>query len=165
MTDNAESKVRQWVTNRNGHALTATDAVELALAIDEDAIAREQRIIASSKERHNETVTILESHCAEALLRDERITVLEKWRHEQATTCERRVRDLITSEHSVRHEAHMSEEHRMPRREGDPEETDYTGDRRVWVMWNVGSKVTNVLISIITAAIVMLVSYLFFGAP
>lgn len=160
-SDRTESKVRQWALRRNGDPLQITDVVELALAIDEDANVRHDEAVAEVRETRH----LLTEHCAEADVRDERICALEAWRTEQATTCERRVRELIETEHAERHRKHMDEEHRLPRREGDPADADFTGDRRVWLMWSVGSKVTNVLIAVLTAAAVMLVSYVIFGTP
>lgn len=160
-SDRTESKVRQWALRRNGDPLQLTDVVELALAIDEDANMRHDEAVTEVRE----TRRLLTEHCAEADVRDERICALEAWRTEQATTCEKRVRELIEAEHAERHGKHMEADHRLPRRSGDPEDADYSGDRRVWLMWSIGSKVTNIGIAVVTAAAVMLVSYILFGTP
>jgi len=108
---------------------------------------------------------LLEDHCVEANVRDERITVLEAWRHEQATTCVERVKKLISEEHSERHESHMKTDHLLPRRCDDPDESDYSGDRRVWLMWSIGSRLTNILVAALTATAVLVVQWLVTGNP
>lgn len=138
MTDAFESEVQKFVSRQNGGDLTPQIVYEMLKAVDRDG-----------EERHQETKRLLEEHCAEDIIRDERVTALENWRHEQATTCEHRVRDLITAEHDQRHGAHMAADHPAERRASDPADADFSdrraGDgggetiaRKVWVMWGVG---------------------------
>jgi hypothetical protein len=136
VTDEFESEVQKFVSRQNGGDLTPQIVYEMLKAVDRDG-----------EERHLETKLLLQEHCAEDAVREERITALEAWRHEQATTCERRVRDLIHAEHEQRHEAHMTADHPAERRASDPPDADFSDKRKndgegiarkVWAMWGVG---------------------------
>jgi len=97
MTDAAESQVRRWALRKNGEELTVKDAVELVLAVDEDAV-----------ERHEETVGVLKAHCTEAVVRDLAIRELQDWRRESAENCQRRIEAIVRAEHEERHAAYES---------------------------------------------------------
>jgi len=97
--------------------------------------------------------------------RERRLAKLETWQVDTSSTCVERVKKLIHEEHDVRHEKHMAEMHPIPRRKDDPEDADYSGDRRVWLMWNIGSRITNILFATLGAAIVVLINYLATGKP
>lgn len=69
MTDETESKVRQWALKRNGVPLAVHDVVELCLAIDADANQRHETLVGG--------VSSLE----------ERLSRLEDEHANRATTC------------------------------------------------------------------------------
>lgn len=54
MTDQAESKVREWAKKRNGDPLTSADVVELVLAVDADGDARHDESIAAITQLHKD---------------------------------------------------------------------------------------------------------------
>lgn len=161
--------LKRTVGNGGPQALDILTALG-ALAEDTDETAI--KLAAKVEVQHTESLAAIEanrqvliSHCAEANVRDERISVLEEWRHDQVKHCEDRVMKLIGDEHEGRHSAHMAAEHPVPRRSEDPEDADYSSDRRVWLMWSIGSRLTNILVAALTAATVLLVNWLATGRP
>lgn len=138
MSDHFESEVQKFVSKQNGGELTPRIVYDMLKAVDADG-----------DERHRETKTLLEAHCAEDELREERVAALEAWRRDQSANCERRIRELIDAEHAERHGAHMTTDHSPERRATDPADADFSERRqndgaresiarRVWVMWGVG---------------------------
>lgn len=129
MTDNAERKVRQWATKRNGDPLTPEDVVELvfAFADDQEADHRES-LVAIDKNRR-----MLEEHFIEADVRDERIEVLEKWRHDASEKCLDRVTAIVDEawedKHAPKHEEHLRQFHGSPRRSDDGNGEEHFADR------------------------------------
>lgn len=110
MTDNAESKVREWAQKKNGDPLTVKDVVDLVLAVDAD-----------SDERHEETLELLAQHVKDdkaraAVIADE----LTQWRALQAEECANRHRVLFTEEM-----LELPRLIRRPHRASDPESADY----------------------------------------
>jgi len=122
MTDAAESQVRRWALRKNGEELTVKDAVELVLAVDEDAV-----------ERHEETVDVLKVHCTEAVVRDLAIRELQDWRRESSENCQRRIEAIVKAEHEERHAAYESSLTADPRQLGrdyaDPVDSQF-GEHR-----------------------------------
>lgn len=104
MTDKAESKVREWASKRNGDPVDVHDAIELALAIDDDASARHDQSVDLIRANHELLIT----HCEEAEVRDRRIKALEDWQQATTAGCEKRVRKLIEEEHGARHTAYLA---------------------------------------------------------
>ena len=165
MTDQAETKVRQWALKRNGEALTVKDAVELVLAVDGDAV-----------QRHEETVAVLLEHCSEAVLRDLATRELQEWRRESSEHCQSRIEAIVKAEHETRHAAYEASLLLADRREDDPKDVDYTGKRtliangdvtaqRTFLMWTIGSKVGYVAIAVLITVLNIAVNYLVFGRP
>jgi hypothetical protein len=165
VTDQAESKVRQWAMRRNGETLTVKDSVELVLAVDEDAVAR-----------HAETVAVLKQHCTEAVLRDLAIRELQEWRRESSEHCQARIEAIVKAEHETRHAEYVASLVLADRREDDPKGVDYTGKRtliaggdvtaqRTFLMWTIGSKLGYVAIAVLITVLNIAVNYLVFGRP
>ena len=121
LTDQTESKVRQWALRNNGEPLTPKDVVELVLAVDDDDV-----------ERHHETMALVkplqasfEEHCVEV---DKRFLALE------GQDLPRRSTDVIGSNH---HAERSDFEGPLPTA------IEHIA-RRVWVMWGVGIWLTMV---------------------
>jgi len=157
MTDNAESKVRQWAVKRNGDPLTVKDAVELVLAVDEDAVAR-----------HQETVAVLQAHCAEAVVRDLAIRELQDWRRESSEKCVERMtviaERVAIAAHAPVHAAHMASHHAPPRREDDPPDEAFvdkrkgafpTGDQRTLFEIILGWSIVKWVLTLAVGAVVV----------
>jgi hypothetical protein len=162
MADNYERAKDEILKRTAGNGGPSNTDILIAMsALAQDGDDQHQESITESKAIRS----LLGAHCEEAGVRDDRIAKLEHWKDDQSKHCVERVKQLIADEHRMVHAAHMDADHRAPRRRGDEKDTDFSGDRRVWLMWTVGSRVTNILVAAITALIVMGLSYLFFGAP
>jgi hypothetical protein len=120
VSDEAERKVRQWALRRNGDPLEPHDVVELVFAFADDHEADYKKL-----------TNILETHVAEANVRDARLNDLETWRREQALTCSDKVVKLVKKE--------LCDEHHrvdladpvsmMGRHYNDPPDSEFTEKR------------------------------------
>lgn len=146
MTDNAERKVRQWATKRNGDPLTPEDVVELVFAFADDQEAdHKESLDAIDKNRQ-----MLEEHFIEADVRDERLDVLEQFAEESRTTCKDRIERLIREEHDARHGHHMKQEHGQGSEDEFPQ-----GDRRTMFEMMLGWSVVKWLAALIVGALLV----------
>lgn len=145
MTDQTESKVRQWALRTNGDPLTNQDIVELVLAVDSDSDARHQETL----DMVLPMIDAYRAHCDEAE---------QRWgecqarfiRIEDDYLTSGGARTLIDAEHAARHGDHMRDHH-APRRASDAPEDNHRAERRDgederrqhWLMWLIGSKVAT----------------------
>ncbi len=123
-TDKTESQVRKWALRKNGDDLTVRDVIELALAIDDDAVTR-----------HAENVEAIAAASTEGSVQDERLDALEAWRGEQAALCASRLKAVVEEEF-VKHPARRqddkkNEDHRDERHFGNNVENEDMGQIRI----------------------------------
>ena len=95
-----ENAVEKLLLTKNGAKKTVADVFELVLAVNHDSKARDSSI-----------ASLLESHCAEANVRDVEIDELQAWRAESTERCPERVLAIVQREHEARHEKHLAAEH------------------------------------------------------
>lgn len=133
-----------------------------ALADDQDQQHRE------SIEAIEENRKLLANHFKEATTRDNRILTLEEKIAKSETECPARVKAAIEAEHERRHSAYVASLQK-PRRKSDPNGKDYRKERneskQVWLMWAIGSRITNIFFTALGAAIVIFINWLFTGKP
>lgn len=134
-------------------------------------------------DQHNESVhslkqirDMLAGHFREARTRDDRLDAHDAWIEAWEKGCPARLESAIEkavavheeyerSSHEIFHEKHLMDEHRVPQRSDDPDGTDYSGDRRVWMMWTIGAKFTYVLLAVLITGLNVLVHWLLMGEP
>ena len=153
MTDHFESEVQKFVGQQNGDDLTPQIVYGMLRAVDQDAVAR-----------HQETVAVLEAHCAEAVVRDLAIRELQDWRRHSMETCQSRIEAIVRAEHAPTHAAHMAEFHAPPRREDDPPDAAFvdkrkgafpTGDQRTLFEIILGWSIVKWLLTLAVGAIIV----------
>ncbi len=142
MTDQTESKVRQWALRTNGDPLTNKDIVELVLAVDADSDARHQETL----DMVLPMIDSFRAHCDEnEQNRGECLAHFARIDEDYLTAGV--AREMIDAEHASRHGDHMRDHHAL-RRSDDAPEDDHRAERhdeeerrQHWLMWLVGSKV------------------------
>lgn len=160
MADNFERAKDEILRRKAGNGgPDNSDILQAMSALAQDGDDQHAESIAEIKDLR----TVLATHFEQAAVRDRRLDRAEAWQRSWEKGCPERMRKAISEamdpllrEHETNH---------PPRRRSDPKDADYTGDRRVWLMWTIGSRVTNILIAVVTAIIIMALSYLLFGSP
>jgi len=157
MTDHFESEVQKFVGQQNGDDLTPQIVYGMLQAVDQDAVAR-----------HQETVAVLEAHCAEAVVRDLGIRELQDWRRESSEKCVERMtviaERVAAAAHAPVHAAHMASHHAPPRRDDDPPDAAFvdkrkgafpTGDQRTLFEIILGWSIVKWLLTLAVGAVVV----------